>query len=86
MIFKINEILIQGSVAAFKGEKIIRELKEGDSFGESALLYESTRQMTIKARNEVKNSFPTQLLFLYNFIKKVRNFGIAQIHDIRDSW
>ena len=39
---------------AFKGEKFIRELKEGDSFGESALLYDTTRQMTIVAKTNVK--------------------------------
>jgi len=57
LIFKENYYKNKGSVAAYKGEKIIRELKEGDSFGESALLYESTRQMTIKAQSEVKSLF-----------------------------
>lgn len=56
-------------MAAFKGERLVRELNEGNSFGESALLYESTRQMTVRAKTEVKKKKLKYLIF-YVFIKK----------------
>jgi len=59
------KIKLKGIVLAYKGDKVVRELKEGESFGESALLYDSTRQMTIKAKNEVIFHFFTILRLIY---------------------
>lgn len=46
-------IINKGVVVAYKDNKQIREIKEGNAFGESALLYNSIRQMTIKAKDNV---------------------------------
>jgi cGMP-dependent protein kinase len=37
-----------------KGSKEVRKLNKGDSFGEQALYYNTVRQMTVKAENEVE--------------------------------
>jgi len=37
-----------------KGNKEVRKLYKGDSFGEQALYYNTVRQMTVRAEDEVK--------------------------------
>jgi cGMP-dependent protein kinase len=37
----------------YKGNKFTRKLNKGDSFGEQSLYYNTIRQLTIKAEDEV---------------------------------
>lgn len=46
-------ILKEGSAAVYKGNKFVRKLNKGDSFGEQSLYYNTIRQLTIKAEDEV---------------------------------
>ena len=41
-------------MSVLKGNKEVRKLFKGDSFGEQALYYNTVRQMTVKAEDEVK--------------------------------
>lgn len=56
-------IIKEGRVSAFKGERQVREIKEGESFGESALLYDCNRQMTIKAKTDVFLTIIKRILY-----------------------
>jgi CRP-like cAMP-binding protein len=46
-------IIKEGSASVSKGNKFIRKLNKGDSFGEQSLYYNTIRQLTIKADDEV---------------------------------
>jgi len=65
--FKKNEIIVaegdpassfyvikEGTVSVLKGDKEIRKMIKGDSFGEQALYYKTVRFCTVKAETEVK--------------------------------
>lgn len=41
-------------MSVLKGNKEVRKLYKGDSFGEQALYYNTVRQMTVKAEDDVK--------------------------------
>lgn len=43
----------EGVASVYKGAKFIRKLTKGDSFGEQSLYYNTMRQLTIKADDEV---------------------------------
>lgn len=43
----------EGSATAFKGNRIQRKLTKGDSFGKQSLYYNTMRQFTIKADDDV---------------------------------
>ncbi len=45
----------KGTVQVLKGGKEIRKMLKGDSFGEQALYYNTTRGATVKAMDSVKN-------------------------------
>ncbi|KRX03427.1 Protein kinase-like domain [Pseudocohnilembus persalinus] len=47
-------IIKEGTVTVLKGTKEVRKLYKGDSFGEQALYYNTVRQMTVRAEDEVK--------------------------------
>jgi len=47
-------IIKEGTVTVMKGDKDIRKLSKGDSFGEQALYYNTVRQMSVRAEDEVK--------------------------------
>jgi len=42
-----------GNASVYKGAKYLRKLGKGDSFGEQSLYYNTMRQLTIKADDEV---------------------------------
>lgn len=43
----------EGIASVYRGSKFIRKLTKGDSFGEQSLYYNTMRQLTIKADDEV---------------------------------
>ena len=47
-------VIKEGTVSVLKGEKEIRKMAKGDSFGEQALYYKTVRFCTVKAETEVK--------------------------------
>ncbi|CAK82587.1 unnamed protein product (macronuclear) [Paramecium tetraurelia] len=47
-------IIKEGTVSVLKGNKEVRKLYKGDSFGEQALYYNTVRQMTVRAEDDVK--------------------------------
>lgn len=47
-------VIKEGMVSVLKGEKEIRKMGKGDSFGEQALYYKTVRFCTVKADTEVK--------------------------------
>ncbi|EGR28852.1 protein kinase domain protein [Ichthyophthirius multifiliis] len=47
-------IIKEGNVTVLKANKEVRKLYKGDSFGEQALYYNTVRQMTVRAEDEVK--------------------------------
>ena len=42
-----------GTASVYKGSKFLRKLNKGDSFGEQSLYYNTMRQLTVKADEEV---------------------------------
>lgn len=44
----------EGTVSVLKGDKEIRKMGKGDSFGEQALYYKTVRFCTVKAETEVR--------------------------------
>lgn len=47
-------VIKDGTVSVLKGDKEIRKMVKGDSFGEQALYYKTVRFCTVKAETEVK--------------------------------
>ena len=47
-------IIKDGTASVLKGNKEVRKLYKGDSFGEQALYYNTVRQMTVRAEDDVK--------------------------------
>jgi len=47
-------VIKEGTVTVLKGDKEIRKMGKGDSFGEQALYYKTVRFCTVKAETEVK--------------------------------
>lgn len=47
-------VIKEGTVSVLKGDKEIRKMAKGDSFGEQALYYKTVRFCTVKAETEVK--------------------------------
>lgn len=45
--------LKEGTASVYKGNKFLRKLNKGDSFGEQSLYYNTMRQLTVKADEEV---------------------------------
>jgi cGMP-dependent protein kinase len=43
----------EGFASVYKGNKFVRKISKGDSFGEQSLYYNTMRQLTIKADDEV---------------------------------
>ena len=53
-------IIKEGQVSALRGDKLIRAMNKGDSFGEQALYYNTVRGATIKTiSDEVKTLKPS---------------------------
>lgn len=46
-------IIKEGSAAVYKGNKLMTKLEKTDSFGEQALFYNTVRQMTVKAEEDM---------------------------------
>ena len=47
-------VIKSGIVECYDDEKLVRELQEGDSFGEQALYQDGLRSLTVKAKTEVR--------------------------------
>lgn len=47
-------IIKEGTVNVYKGDDYIRSMRSGESFGESALLYNTPRQMSIRASSDTE--------------------------------
>lgn len=69
-------IIKEGIVHVYKGDSYIRSLRAGESFGESALLYDTPRQMSIKASSE------TDVLCLALSKEKLKEILKDQLHII----
>jgi Cyclic nucleotide-binding domain. len=50
---KMELVKIKGTVQVLKGGKEIRKMLKGDSFGEQALYYNTVRQATVRALDNV---------------------------------
>lgn len=46
-------IIKEGTAAVYKGNKLMTKLEKTDSFGEQALFYNTVRQMTVKAEEDM---------------------------------
>lgn len=46
-------IIKEGSASVWKGNKEIKKLEKGEEFGEQALYYNTVRQVTIKAEEDI---------------------------------
>lgn len=69
-------IIKEGIVHVYKGDSYIRSLRTGESFGESALLYNTPRQMSIKASSE------TEVVCLALAKEKLKEILKDQVHII----
>ena len=47
-------IIKEGEVECIKGDKVVRVLKQGDNFGQKALLEGTKRSLDVKAKTDVK--------------------------------
>ena len=64
----------EGYASAYKGNKFIRKLMKGDTFGEQSLYYNTVRQLTVKADEET-----TVLILSRDTLNKVMGDRVYEI-------